>query len=199
MVFKSLGCLAKEENGYKVFACLILNIVTKAASTFLFQLYFAVTTFFSIHGYRNTFLKSQADLGTIFRVKCGYLKAGTYFLKRVTGRIFKEAGRNLNILNFFHKKEAKYFWKTISAHTKSTDLTFWTPQKKYSSRDAISLILHFNLRKFVDRKPSPLTLLPAYKIFRKPLKYLVWRAKARGDFLIAVLHTHKIIKRKNGK
>jgi hypothetical protein len=110
---------------------------------------------------------------------------------RVTGRIFKEASRNF-ILYFLHKKAAKYFWKTMSAHTKSTDLTFWTPPKKYSFRDAISLIPHFNLRKFVDRKPSPHTLPPAYKIFRKAPKYLVWRAKARGDFLISVLHTRRL-------
>jgi hypothetical protein len=55
------------------------------------------------------------------RVTGGYLKAGTRFLKRVTGRIlriqylndFLEKSRNF-IFNFFQKKAAKY--------TKSTEL-----------------------------------------------------------------------------
>jgi hypothetical protein len=42
----------------------------------------------------------------------GYLEAGTSFLERVIGRIFrikdfKEASRNL-IISFFHQKAAKY-------------------------------------------------------------------------------------------
>jgi hypothetical protein len=41
-----------------------------------------------IASYGNNFPQVPFSLGTIFRVKGGYLKAGTSFLKRVTGRIF---------------------------------------------------------------------------------------------------------------
>ncbi len=103
IVFKSLGGLVKKENGYKVSACLILNIVPKAASEFLFQLSFAVTGRLSLVQYMafgtisEQFSESQADLGTLFRVTGGFLKAGKSFLKRVTGRIFKGTSRNLNL------------------------------------------------------------------------------------------------------
>jgi hypothetical protein len=56
----------------------------------------------------GTISESQADLGTIFRVKGGYLQAGTSFLKSVAGKIFKEASKNLNFLKFLHKKSVKY-------------------------------------------------------------------------------------------
>jgi hypothetical protein len=60
------------------------------------------------------FSESQAASVKTFRVTGGYLKAGTSFLKRVTGRFFElvsdfiEASRQF-IFNFLRKKPAKKY------------------------------------------------------------------------------------------
>jgi hypothetical protein len=81
------------------------------------------------------FSESQAAFQTTFRVTGGYLKAGTSFLKRVTGKIFKL------VSDFMKHKQKPYFQllctkrqpdiaKTISADTKETDLNLRTTLKK---------------------------------------------------------------------
>jgi hypothetical protein len=80
--------------------------------------------------------------GTPFSVTGGFRKAGTSLLERVTGGIFTisnlqivsdfiEACRNF-ILDFLHKKRAKNV-KTISTHSKSTDLIFRSFKKIFIS------------------------------------------------------------------
>jgi hypothetical protein len=64
-----------------------------------FWFFFCSWVLIIIAGFRNNFQDhrrlseqfsgSQAAFGTIFRVKDGNLKAGTNFLKRTIGRIFK--------------------------------------------------------------------------------------------------------------
>ncbi len=111
------------------------------------------STFFKVHGFRSTFYNHR-------RISKKYLES-----KALPGNWNKlheegywkdfQSSRNRNFpLNFLQRRQPN-IRKTISAHTKSTDLTFWTPQKNYSSRDTISLIPQFNLKKFVDRKLSP--------------------------------------------
>ncbi len=75
---------------------------------------------------------SEQFSGTTLRGTIGYRKAGTSFLKRVTGRIFiisdfMEAIRNF-ILDLFHKEQQKSM-KTISFHTRSIVLIIRTLKK----------------------------------------------------------------------
>jgi hypothetical protein len=64
-----------------------------------------------IHGrLSEQFSVSQAAFGTTFRVTGGYRKAGTSFMKRVTGRIFTKVLKRINqklYLDFLHKEAAK--------------------------------------------------------------------------------------------
>ncbi len=76
---------------------LILEIVPKVSSEFLFGLsfYSYLSTLSCVHVYVHAivgfhqFSKSKAAFGTTLGVTGGYLKAGTSFLKRVAGRMFR--------------------------------------------------------------------------------------------------------------
>jgi hypothetical protein len=65
-----------------------------------------------------------------FRVIGGYRKAGTSFLKRVTGRIFtlSKQAENFIYVMFFTKKQPKVV-NTFSAHAKSTVMFHGTSMK----------------------------------------------------------------------
>ncbi len=128
MVFKFLACLVKAKNKYKVSACLlpwklflILKIVPKATSIDFSSVYIhgpAFGTVFSITGgFRNSF----------FRVTGGYRKAGTGFLKMITGRIFsssKWVHRCSQKLYFVisEQKSCKKLWKLSELKQK---VLFW--------------------------------------------------------------------------
>jgi hypothetical protein len=80
----------------------------------------------------ESLLGSQVAFGTTFKVKGGYRKAGTSFVKKVTGKIFTitvvsdfiEASKTYCILDVLPKRQPKIV-KTMSAETKSTVLIFW--------------------------------------------------------------------------
>jgi hypothetical protein len=60
----------------------------------------------------------ESAFGTTFRVTGGYLEAGTSFLRRFTGTIFKISVKfHRAIKNFLYKMEK--IVKTISAQTKN--------------------------------------------------------------------------------
>jgi len=71
---------------------LILKNAPRAASEFLFRLTSAVIGQFSpivIAGFRNNFQNHRRPIRAIYLIADGCLKAGTSFLKRVTGRNFR--------------------------------------------------------------------------------------------------------------
>ncbi len=82
----------KEKNNLSL-KTLVLKGVPKATSEFLSGFPSLSLVDFLLCTYHSRlseqFSESQAALGTTFRVTGGYLKAGTIFLKRVSGGILR--------------------------------------------------------------------------------------------------------------
>ncbi len=120
----------------------ILKTVWKAASEFLFR--HSMSIFSSVHvkpGFQNNFLNYRWLSEQLFRVPGGYIKAGTIFLKRVAGRIFR-ISRGLHrskqklYFDFFYAKRQPKLWK-VSALIKSTNFIFRTCKKIFMSCRAL--------------------------------------------------------------
>ncbi len=82
----------KEENNLKNF-CLLLKTFLKAASEFQSGFLLMIMVDFLQRMCQSRlseqFSELQAAFGTTFRVTGGYLKAGTSFQNRFTGRMFR--------------------------------------------------------------------------------------------------------------
>jgi hypothetical protein len=76
----------------------------------------------------------------LFLITCGFrnLKAGTSFLNRATGSLFRIQRSKQKLYFIFYTRRQPNIVKTICADTKSTDLIFKT-LKKYSSRAFLSV------------------------------------------------------------
>jgi len=111
---------------------------------FMFRFFFALIGQFSpvynyIHGrLSESFSGSQAVFGTTFRFTGGFWKPGSRFLRRGLLERFSQvvsdfikANRNFK-LGFLRKKTTKIV-KTISAHSTSTVLIFWTIKEIFIS------------------------------------------------------------------
>ncbi len=156
MVLNFSGCLVKEKSNYctKLLLAflkqlLILKIIPKDSSEFLFRVSFCVMVCFlqcTVHViasfrnnfknhtcFQNNFLKSLTTTWKLEKASWRGLLEG--FSELVSD--FKEASRNLIFI--FSTKGSQYC-KTISADTKSINLMFKTLKKIFISR-------HYPLRK----------------------------------------------------